>query len=100
MYRFLNDNFKGDQPLHTDVSPTVLSSGYIVDSDPKEDEEDPEEDPANYPTDGGYNNDNESSDDDDEDGDVKKDVEDEDEEEHLVSTDPSTILIDDLVPSR
>ncbi|GJT03846.1 hypothetical protein Tco_0838308 [Tanacetum coccineum] len=28
-----------DQPLPTDASPTALSSGYVVDSDPEEDED-------------------------------------------------------------
>ncbi|GKA15857.1 hypothetical protein Tco_0695604 [Tanacetum coccineum] len=39
-----------DQPLPADASPTALSPGYVVDSDP---EEDPEEDPADCPADGG-----------------------------------------------
>nr|GEW15341.1 hypothetical protein [Tanacetum cinerariifolium] len=91
----------GDQPLPADASPTALSPGYIVDSNPKEDEEDPKEDPADHPTNGGDNDDNESSDDDDDDDNVKKDEEneeDEEEEEHLAPADPSVILIDDLVP--
>ncbi|GJW15716.1 putative reverse transcriptase domain-containing protein [Tanacetum coccineum] len=55
----------------------ALSPSYIVDFDPKEDEEDPEEDPANHPIDEGDNDDNESSDDDDDDDDdVVKDEED------------------------
>ncbi|GJZ98822.1 hypothetical protein Tco_0671275 [Tanacetum coccineum] len=36
-----------DQPLPDDASPTALSPGYVVESNP---EEDPEEDPAKYPT--------------------------------------------------
>ncbi|GJW27821.1 putative reverse transcriptase domain-containing protein [Tanacetum coccineum] len=59
-----------DQPLPADASPTALSPGHIVDSNPEEDEEDPEEDPADYPADGGDNDDNESSDDDDDDDDM------------------------------
>ncbi|GJW88284.1 putative reverse transcriptase domain-containing protein [Tanacetum coccineum] len=87
-----------DQPLPADASPTALSPSYIADSDPEEDEEDPEEDPADYPADGGDNDDNESYDDDNDDDDVVKDEEDE-EEYHLAPADPSTIHIDDLVPS-
>ncbi|GJV56622.1 putative reverse transcriptase domain-containing protein [Tanacetum coccineum] len=40
-----------DQPLPADASPTALSSCYVVDSDPLE--EDPKEDPTEYPADGG-----------------------------------------------
>ncbi|GKE90650.1 hypothetical protein Tco_1571745, partial [Tanacetum coccineum] len=87
-----------DQPLPADASPTTLSQGYIVDSDPEEDEEDPEEDPADHLVDRGDNDDNESSDDDDDDDDVEKDEEDE-EEEHLAPADPSAVPIDDPVPS-
>ncbi|GJT54061.1 hypothetical protein Tco_0989115 [Tanacetum coccineum] len=47
-----------DQPLSADASPTALSSGYIADSDPEEDEEGPEEDPADRPANGGENDDN------------------------------------------
>ncbi|GKC50271.1 hypothetical protein Tco_1073016, partial [Tanacetum coccineum] len=49
----------------------ALSSGYIADFDPEEDENDPEEDPADHPVDGGDNDDNESSDDDEDDDDVE-----------------------------
>nr|GFD63370.1 hypothetical protein [Tanacetum cinerariifolium] len=42
-----------DQPLPADASPTALSPGYVVDSDPKKDEKDPKEDPAYYPADRG-----------------------------------------------
>ncbi|GKC99154.1 hypothetical protein Tco_1169429 [Tanacetum coccineum] len=87
-----------DQPLHVDASPTALSLGYITDSDLEEDEEDPEEDPADYPANGGDNDDNELYDNDNDDDDVVKDEEDEDEEEHLALSNPSAILIDDLVP--
>ncbi|GJU11740.1 hypothetical protein Tco_1134136 [Tanacetum coccineum] len=52
-----------DQLLPADASPTTLSPGYIVDFDPKEDEEDPEEDHVEYPADGGDNDDNKSSND-------------------------------------
>nr|GFA95575.1 hypothetical protein [Tanacetum cinerariifolium] len=88
-----------DQPLTADASPTALSPGYVVDSDPKKDEKDPMEDPADYPADRGNNDDDESSNDDDDDDDVEKDEEDkEEEEEHLAPADPSDVSIDDLVP--
>nr|GEU47276.1 hypothetical protein [Tanacetum cinerariifolium] len=87
-----------DQPLPTDTSPTVLSPGYIANSNMKEDEEDHEEDPADHPVDGGDNDGNESSDDDDDDDDVEKDEDDEEEEEYLALANHSTILIDDLIP--
>nr|GFB76430.1 hypothetical protein [Tanacetum cinerariifolium] len=58
-----------DQPLTADASPTSLSPGYVVDSDPKKDEKDPKEDPAYYPTDRGDNDDDESSNDENDDDD-------------------------------
>ncbi|GKA02449.1 reverse transcriptase domain-containing protein [Tanacetum coccineum] len=74
-----------DQPLPVDASPTTLSPGYIVDFDPKEDEEDP----ADHLVNGGDNDDNESfEDDDDDDDDVVKD---EEEEEYLASADLSAV---------
>ncbi|GJU82281.1 hypothetical protein Tco_1284646 [Tanacetum coccineum] len=82
-----------DQPLPADASPTALSPGYIADFNP-------EEDAADHPIDGGDNDDNESSNDDDDDDDVVKDEEDEEEEEHLALTDPSAVLIYDLVPFK
>ncbi|GKA66333.1 hypothetical protein Tco_0766141, partial [Tanacetum coccineum] len=88
-----------DQPLLADASPTSLSPGYIVDSNPEEDEVDPKEDPADYLADGGDNDDNESSNDDNDDDDVEKDKEDKEEEEHLALANPSTIPTDDPVPS-
>nr|GFD42181.1 hypothetical protein [Tanacetum cinerariifolium] len=82
-----------DQPLPTNASPTALSPGYVVDSDPKED-------PADYPADRGNNNDDESSNDDDDD-DVEKDEEEdkEEEEEHLAPANASDVSTDDFVPS-
>ncbi|GKF59771.1 hypothetical protein Tco_0176557, partial [Tanacetum coccineum] len=69
-----------DQPLPIDVLPTVLSPGYMADSDPVEDsEEDPEEDHAYYPTDG-WDDDDEPSDDDDDDTDDEDEEPFEDEE--------------------
>nr|GEY74379.1 putative reverse transcriptase domain-containing protein [Tanacetum cinerariifolium] len=87
-----------DQPLPADASPTALSSGYVVDSDPKKDEKDPKEDHTNYPADRGDNDDDESSNDDDDDDDVEKDEEDKEEEEHLALADPSGVSTYDLVP--
>nr|GFA39345.1 hypothetical protein [Tanacetum cinerariifolium] len=84
------------QPLPADASPTALSPGYVVDSDPKKDEKDPKEDPAYYPADRGDNDDDESSNDDDDDDDVEKDKE---EEEHLAPANPSDVSTNDLVPS-
>nr|GEZ47620.1 hypothetical protein [Tanacetum cinerariifolium] len=88
-----------DQPLPVDASPTALSPGYVVDSDPEKDEKDPKEDLAYYPADKGNNDDDhESSNDDKNDDDVEKDEEDKEEEEHLALADPSDVSTDDLVP--
>nr|GFB17657.1 hypothetical protein [Tanacetum cinerariifolium] len=88
-----------DQLLPADASPTALSPGYVVDSNPKKDEKDLKEDPTDYPADRGDNDDNESSNDDDDDDDVEKDKEDKEEEEHLALVNPSDVSTDDLVPS-
>nr|GEU75813.1 hypothetical protein [Tanacetum cinerariifolium] len=82
-----------DLSLPADASPTALSPGYVVDSDPEKDEKDPKEDPAYYPADRGYNDDDESSNDDEDDDDVEKDEED----KHLALADPSDVSTDDLV---
>ncbi|GJR66630.1 hypothetical protein Tco_0012695 [Tanacetum coccineum] len=99
-----------DQPLPANASPTALSLGYVVDSNPDEDpdedpEEDPEEDHADYPADGG-DGDDEPSDDDDDDDDTDdedeepfEDEDDDEEEEHLASADSSATPIVDPVPS-
>ncbi|GKC35037.1 hypothetical protein Tco_1047421 [Tanacetum coccineum] len=101
-----------DQPLPANASPTALSLGYVVDSNPDEDpdedpEEDPEEDHADYPADGG-DGDDEPSDDDDDDDDTDdedeepfEDEDDDEEEEHLASADYllATRPIVDPVPS-
>nr|GEW78079.1 hypothetical protein [Tanacetum cinerariifolium] len=73
-----------DQPLPADASPTALSPGYVVDSDPEKDEKDPKKDPADYPTDRGNNDD-----------DVEKDEEDK-EEEHLAPANSSDVSTYDL----
>nr|GFC82581.1 hypothetical protein [Tanacetum cinerariifolium] len=88
-----------DQPLPDDASPTALSPGYVVDSDPEKDEKDPKEDPAYYHADRGNNEDDESSNDDDDDDDVEKDEEDKEEEEHPALADPSDVSTNDIVPS-
>nr|GEZ51938.1 hypothetical protein [Tanacetum cinerariifolium] len=85
-----------DQPLPANASPTALSPGYVVDSDPEKDEKDPKEDPADYPVDRGNNDDDESSNDDDDDDDVEKDEEDIEEEEHLALADPFDVSTNDL----
>ncbi|GKB74895.1 hypothetical protein Tco_0936307, partial [Tanacetum coccineum] len=90
-----------DQPLPVDASPTVLSPGYVADSDP---EEDPEEYHADYPVDGG-DGDDEPSDDDDDDDDTDdedeepfEDEDDDEEEEHLPPADSSAIPVVDPIP--
>ncbi|GJV60657.1 hypothetical protein Tco_1466757 [Tanacetum coccineum] len=82
-----------DQPLLADASPTALSSGYVADSDPLEEdpEEDPEEDHAEYPADGEDNDDEEEGEDEEE--------EDEEEEEHLALADSTTLPAIDPLPS-
>nr|GFB18503.1 hypothetical protein [Tanacetum cinerariifolium] len=85
-----------DQPLPADASPTALSPGYVVDSDPEKDDKDPKEDPSYYLADRGNNDDDESSNDDDDDDDVEKDEEDKEEEEHLAPADPSDVSTDYL----
>nr|GEV70533.1 hypothetical protein [Tanacetum cinerariifolium] len=84
-----------DKPLPADTSPTALSLGYVVDSDPlKEDpEENLEQDPADYPTDGGDDEEESSEDDDDEEEDEDK------EDEHLAPTDFVVLPTIDPVPS-
>ncbi|GJS54489.1 putative reverse transcriptase domain-containing protein [Tanacetum coccineum] len=85
-----------DQPLPDDVSPTSLSPGYVVDSDPEEDlYEDHKEDPADYPANGGDDDNDESSDDDDDDD----DEEEEEEEEHLAPADSTALPVVDHVSS-
>ncbi|GKD92552.1 hypothetical protein Tco_1372389, partial [Tanacetum coccineum] len=84
-----------DQLLPTDASPTALSPGYVVDSEPNEDpEEDPKEEHADYPADGGDDDDKPSNDDD-----IDDDDDDEEEEEHLALADSFAILVIDHVPS-
>ncbi|GJT73880.1 putative reverse transcriptase domain-containing protein [Tanacetum coccineum] len=69
-----------EQPLPAAILPTTDLPGYIVDSNPEEDEEDPEEDPTDYPANGGDDDDDDDEDDDDDD--VEEDEDEEEEEEH------------------
>ncbi|GKC23630.1 hypothetical protein Tco_1025780 [Tanacetum coccineum] len=92
-----------DRPLTVDASPTILSPGYVAESDLEEDlEEDPEEDHADYPANEG-DGDDESSDDaddaDDEDEEAYEDEDDNDEDEYLAPADSSAIPVVDPVPS-
>ncbi|GKF31915.1 hypothetical protein Tco_0101713, partial [Tanacetum coccineum] len=95
------------EPLPADALPTILSPGYVSDSDPDKDpKEDPEEDHTDYSANGG-DGDDEPSDDDDDDDDINDEDEepfedgddDEEEEEHLALADSSVIPVVDLVPS-
>ncbi|GKE55336.1 hypothetical protein Tco_1494521 [Tanacetum coccineum] len=99
-----------DQSLHVDASPTILSPGYVADSDLEEDlEEDPKEDPkedhVDYPADEGDGEDEPSGDDDDDDTDdedeepFEDEDDDEEEEEHLALADSFVVPVVDPVPS-
>ncbi|GJT79193.1 hypothetical protein Tco_1053535, partial [Tanacetum coccineum] len=85
--------------------PTLLSPGYVADSDSDEGpNEDPREDPVDYTTDGGDDADDESSDDDDNDDDEEEEEQeasedDDEEEEHPTLTDSFVVPVDDPVPS-
>nr|GEV69338.1 hypothetical protein [Tanacetum cinerariifolium] len=83
-----------EQPLPVAVSPTADSPGYILESDPKEedlkeDDEDPEEDPADYPNDKEDEDEEESFRDDanDEEDDKEEDKDKDEEEEPQALTD-------------
>ncbi|GJZ88161.1 hypothetical protein Tco_0659943 [Tanacetum coccineum] len=81
-----------EQPLPAAASPTIESPGYILESDPEEeDEKDPEEDPANYPANRGDDGDDEESSDDDDDVEEDEEDEDEEEEDHLAHVDPAGV---------
>ncbi|GKG49258.1 hypothetical protein Tco_0515710, partial [Tanacetum coccineum] len=77
-----------DQSYADDASPTTLSPGYVVDSDPEEDSEDGLVD---YPVNGG--------DDDDDDDSYDNDEDEEEEEEHLALIDSVVAPVVDHVPS-
>ncbi|GKE52701.1 hypothetical protein Tco_1487857 [Tanacetum coccineum] len=88
-----------DQPLPDDASPVALSPGYVPDSDP---EEDSEEEHADYPANGGDEDDEPFDDDDTDDEDeepFEDEGDDEEEEEHLAPADSSVIPVVDHVPS-
>nr|GEW78295.1 hypothetical protein [Tanacetum cinerariifolium] len=93
-----------DQPYVVADLPIALSSGYIADSDPKEDLEDESEDgPTDYPVDGDDDDDGDSlrNDADDEDKvEASEDEEDEEEdEEHLApanSTTAASLVVDPI----
>nr|GFA72014.1 hypothetical protein [Tanacetum cinerariifolium]GFA72024.1 hypothetical protein [Tanacetum cinerariifolium] len=80
-----------DQPLPVDDSPTTLSSGYVVESNSKEDpEEDPEEDPTNYPA---NRRDNDDDEEEEEEEDEEASKEDEDEKVEYLA------LVDSAAPT-
>ncbi|GJY03000.1 hypothetical protein Tco_0361152 [Tanacetum coccineum] len=81
-----------DQHYAADASPTTLSPGYIVDSDPKEDSEDESEDgPTDYPADIGDDDDDDSFGDDADDEDEEEASKEDEEEEHLAPADSTVI---------
>nr|GEU37148.1 hypothetical protein [Tanacetum cinerariifolium] len=83
-----------EQPLPPIDSLTVVSLGYVAESDPEEYEDDETEDgPVDYPMDGG--DDGEDDDRDSSSGDIDdedEDEEEEEEEEHLASTDSAIFI--------
>nr|GEW42941.1 hypothetical protein [Tanacetum cinerariifolium] len=89
-----------EHPLPPIDSPTAKSSGYVVESDPKEDpkeyEDDEREDgPVDYHMDGGDDgddNDDDSSVDDADDEDKDEEDEEEEEEEHLAPADSAIVI--------
>ncbi|GKB43066.1 hypothetical protein Tco_0888008 [Tanacetum coccineum] len=79
-----------EQPLPDVASPTADSPGYILESNPEEDDEDPEEDPADYPVgrdDDDEDEEEEPSKDDADDEDEEEDKDEEEEEEHPAPAD-------------
>ncbi|GJY40670.1 hypothetical protein Tco_0427940 [Tanacetum coccineum] len=93
-----------DQPLPANASTTALSPGYVVESDPLDEDpkEDPEKDPANYPADEGDDDEEEEDSSEDDDDEKEKEASEEDkdeEEEHLAPTDSTTLPAIDPVPS-
>ncbi|GJY21944.1 hypothetical protein Tco_0394510 [Tanacetum coccineum] len=96
-----------DQPYVVVDSPIALSSGYITDSDPKEDQEDkPEDGLVDYPADRGDDDeddddDDDSSRDDADDKDEEEASNEEEEEEHPAPTDSTAVAspVVDPVPS-
>ncbi|GJT91006.1 hypothetical protein Tco_1079851 [Tanacetum coccineum] len=84
-----------EQPLPTAVLHTADSLGYVLKSDPEEDDNvDPEEDLVDYPADGGDDGDDEDeSSDEDEDDDVDIEVDKEEEEEHPAPADSTAVAL-------
>nr|GEV20636.1 hypothetical protein [Tanacetum cinerariifolium] len=88
-----------EQPLPAASLPTADLSGYVLESDLEENDEDPKEDLVDYPADGGDDDDNddESSDNDEEDDDdvdIEEDEdEDEEKEEHLDPADSTAVAL-------
>nr|GEW62643.1 hypothetical protein [Tanacetum cinerariifolium] len=81
-----------EQPLPLVVSPTAQSPRYVVESDPKEYEDDESEDGSvDYPMEGGDDDDGYPS------GDDANDEDEDEEEEHLASAD-STVVVPTVEP--
>ncbi|GKD90572.1 hypothetical protein Tco_1366079 [Tanacetum coccineum] len=86
-----------EHPPSPDYVPGPEYPEYLVSFD---DEEDPKEDPADYPVDGGDNEEEESSEDDNDEEEEEASEEDKDEEdEHLAPADSAALPAIDLVPS-
>ncbi|GJY83763.1 hypothetical protein Tco_0497139 [Tanacetum coccineum] len=83
--------------LPADASSIALSSGYVADSDPSE--EDPEKDHVEYPANGGDNDDEEEESFEGDEEDEASEEEEDEEEEHLAPTDFTTLPAIDPVPS-
>ncbi|GKE93337.1 hypothetical protein Tco_1574432, partial [Tanacetum coccineum] len=93
-----------EQPLPHVDSLTAESSGYVTESDPKEDPEEYEDDETedglvDYPIDGGDDGDNDDGDssrddanDEDEDDDEEDEEDEEEEEEHLAPADSAIVI--------
>ncbi|GKC04399.1 hypothetical protein Tco_0996009, partial [Tanacetum coccineum] len=84
-----------EQPLPAAASPTADLPGYVLESDPEEDDdENPEEDYVDYLADGGDDGDDEDeSSDDDEDEDVDIEGDKEEEEEHPAPADSTVVAL-------
>nr|GFA96421.1 hypothetical protein [Tanacetum cinerariifolium] len=96
-----------EHPLPLVISPTAKSSGYVAQSNPKEDQEEymddeTEDGPVDYPMDGGDDGDdddgNSSGDDADNEDEDEEDEGQEEEEDHLASVDSAIVIpTDELV---
>nr|GFB21165.1 hypothetical protein [Tanacetum cinerariifolium] len=87
-----------DQPLSADASPTILSRGYVIDSNL---EEDHEEDLVDCSINRGDDEEEESSEDDNDDGEEEEEIfeEDKDEKEHPAPVHSAALHVIDPVPS-